>query len=47
MNKIKTSFTLSVGCINLLKKISEQKGISMASVIELAVREKAAKEKIS
>lgn len=39
--KVKTSFTLSQTCKNLLGALSEWHGISMASVIEMIVREEA------
>ena len=46
MNKKKTSFTLSEKADSLLKKLSEKLGLSMAGVIEIAIREKAKKEDI-
>ena len=44
--KIATSYRLSEEAIRLLKLISETKGISQASALEIAIRELAKKESI-
>jgi hypothetical protein len=41
-NKRRTSFALSPNALDLLKAYSEIKGISMASSLEMFIREKAA-----
>lgn len=46
MSRKKVSFTLTPECMELLRKMAEQKGVSMAATIELLVREAAKKEKI-
>lgn len=46
MTKIRTSFALSQEALDLIKKIAEKKGISMAAVLELTIRESAKKEGI-
>jgi hypothetical protein len=38
-NKKRTSFTLSEAALNLLKELSEKKGLSMASTLETLIRE--------
>ncbi len=42
--KIHISFRLSEDAIRLLKLLAEKKGVSQASIIELAIREMAKKE---
>ena len=42
VNKRRTSFALSPNALDLLKAYSEIKGISMASSLEMFIREKAA-----
>lgn len=44
--KIHISFRLSEEAIRLLKLMAENKGVSQAVVIELALREMAKKEKV-
>jgi predicted DNA-binding protein len=44
--KLATSFRLSKQAHEILALLSEQKGISKASVIEIALRELAAREKL-
>jgi hypothetical protein len=44
--KRSTSFTLTHEARRLLAKLHDKLGISMAAVVELAIREKADKEKI-
>jgi hypothetical protein len=44
--KISCSYRLSAEAIRLLKALSEAKGISQASVIEMLLREAAKREKI-
>lgn len=46
MKKQRTSFTLSIECKRLLTLLSALLGISQASVIEMAVRQLAKREKI-
>ena len=45
-NKKKTSFTLSETAIEFLGKLAEMKGVSMASYIEMLIREQAKREKL-
>lgn len=42
--KVSTSFRLSKMALRLLKLLAERKGLSMASVLEIAIRELAARE---
>lgn len=42
--KIHISFRLTEDAIRLLKLLAEKKGVSQASIIELAIREMAKKE---
>ncbi|MHB8848579.1 MAG: ribbon-helix-helix protein, CopG family [Burkholderiales bacterium] len=42
--KIHISFRLSEEAIRLIKLLAEKKGVSQASIIELAIREMAKKE---
>lgn len=44
MAKKKTSFTLTEDAMRLLLGVSEKKGISMAAVLELLIRDSAKKE---
>ena len=44
--KIHISFRITEEAIRLLKLLSEKKGVSQASIIEIAIREAAKKEKI-
>ena len=44
--KIATSYRLSEEAIRLIKLIAEAKGLSQASVLEIAIRELAKKESI-
>lgn len=44
--KIATSYRLSEEAIRLLKLVAEVKGLSQASVLEIAIRELAKKESI-
>lgn len=41
------SYRLSAECVALIKSLSEAKGISQASIIEMLVREAAKREKIN
>ena len=45
--KTPISFRLSPDCISLLKTMAEQSGVSHASIVEMAVREKAKREKVT
>lgn len=47
MKKQRTSFALSAECKMLAKSLSEKLGISMASVVEMAVRKLAEAENIN
>ena len=44
--KIHVSFRLSDEAIRLLKLLADQKGISQAAVLEIAIREMAKKERV-
>jgi hypothetical protein len=41
------SFRLSAECVVLIKALSEAKGISQASIVEMLVREAAKREEIN
>ena len=44
--KRKTSFSISPEALTMLKEIAERKGVSMASVIEILIREEFNKAKV-
>jgi len=47
MNKIKSTFTLSVEALRLLSELATKLGLSKSGVLELAIRSLAEKEKVS
>lgn len=47
MSKVKTSFTLSQEAIDLLKALADTYQISRSAVLELAIREKVERQRVS
>lgn len=46
MNKIKSTFTLSIEALRLLSELSKKKGLSKSSILELAIRLLAEQENV-